>query len=207
MTFDECNDNRNNFIRDFWNYYTILESDCARLRNCIAFRKENMQTSSDEIIRQLMSVSAEFDNVSRKIIGSTSARTTISDYANWFLNSSNIKGINDVEISVRFTRLKLRPFKNWSNDQPGRLFWWESYNRVKHDRYLNYADGSLLNLLNALGALFFIESFEFRRIAQPFVDEEKNPVVDVPPYKSELFDLDNFVTKFHVFGRELYGVA
>jgi len=205
MTFEECNTMRNNFISEFWNYYLILESDCVNLRRYIAFRTENLQVCSDEIIRQFVSTSAEFDTVSRKITGTTSNRATISNYARWFLDPSNIDDIRDVKISIRSTGLVLKPFESWSNSRPGQLFWWKSYNKVKHDRYSNYADGSLSNLLNALGALYFIESFEFRRIAQPFVDDEEKPVVDVPTCRSQLFDLNNFVTNFNVFGPELYG--
>lgn len=191
-------DARNEFIKKYWYYYSVLESDCLALKRFVAFKKDNLETFSDEIARQFLSAGAEFDNLCRHICGlEDEDETHIADYAAWLFNPENIApSIRHVKIQLFGEELIFEPFKNWQVVHSDELFWWKDYNNIKHNRSQNYELGNLDNLLNALSAIYFLQCYQFRKIAQPEVNNEENPVFDVPPKRSELFTLLDFETRF-----------
>ncbi|MBQ9484708.1 hypothetical protein IJU85_01215 [Candidatus Saccharibacteria bacterium] len=195
---------RQNFTTRFWEYYRILEDDCVILRRFVSFRAENMSTCSDEIIKQLLSVSAEFDGLCKEITGISKERPTIVDYSKWFFTNQNNSNLKQTDIVLKNSDIILQPFLSWGATKDDIMPWWEAYNLVKHDRNKNYTFGTLKNLLDALSALYFLECYQYKQISLKY-STERHILFDVPPDQSKLFYIKDFKTKSYVFGHDLFG--
>jgi hypothetical protein len=56
----------------------------------------------------------------------------------------------------------IRPFENWNDSSPTQsLFWYDSYNKTKHDRTSNFNKGNLWNSINALVACLILHCVKF----------------------------------------------
>ena len=56
----------------------------------------------------------------------------------------------------------IRPFENWSLSNPTKsLFWYDSYNKTKHDRTANFNRGTLWNSINAVVACLIMHCVKF----------------------------------------------
>jgi hypothetical protein len=62
--------------------------------------------------------------------------------------------LGDKEIKIIATDEIIEPFVNWTNRCYPR--WWDAYTKVKHNGFLYNKDGSLLNVIDSLSALFLI---------------------------------------------------
>ena len=191
---------RDDFIQKYWSYYSMLERNCKEISRYVDFREENYSTCSNEIIGQLLDVGAEFDHMCKTVCGMLDEeRTNVSDYANWLID--NVRGIRNVKIKVVGNNLVLAPFKNWNRKKAGDLYWWKAYNNVKHNRTESYVEGNLKNLLSALAALYYLEMYLVKRIA----NESGNPrAIDVPSNASFMFRIEEWKTRFSVIGHNYY---
>ena len=188
------------FLQRYWNYYSKLEQDCVSLSQYVEFRESNFNTCSNVLIGQMLNVGAEFDHFCKIVCGlDTNKRPNIADYAEYLL--SKIENLNEIRVHVQGTSIELFPFKDWSKSTAGQLFWWDAYNKVKHNREEYYEQGNLENLLNALAALYFLEMYYVRDIAQ----KSKHPdAIDLPMSASQLFRIVGWVTRFSFIGYNTY---
>jgi len=69
-----------------------------------------------------------------------------------YMEFGKILELYNREVHVRETNSFIMPFKEWESN--GILAWWDSYNKVKHDRHIEYKEGNVLNVLYALGAVY-----------------------------------------------------
>lgn len=184
------------YTADFWLYYENLEVKLIKLRSSVAFRKGNFGTCSDEIISLFLLVGAEIDHLCKLVCGfRLSDSHNMTEYRDYLLN--NWQNIASTKITLKDDGIILQPFKYWqnisgtnSNISP---YWWKSYNDVKHNRSENYHLGNLGNLLYAFSALYALELFEFKRIADSANDPE---FIDVPPRCGEVFKFNDWKTRF-----------
>lgn len=187
------------FTERFWYYYMMLENDCTNLQRYIDFREENMGTCSDEIIKQFLTVCAEFDNLC-KAITEIEGDSDIRKYGEWFFADEGYGKIGEATIVLRRNKTEIKPFAEWKNTST--MPWWTAHNHVKHQRSDNYSQGNLGNLIYAMAALYYLECFQYRKIAKSNLnDNEIN--FDVPPAMSELFYLKDFKTTFSAIGQDL----
>lgn len=192
---DDC-DERKRFVKDFWCYYAMLEDDCMVIRRFVDFRVENFDTCSDEIIKTLLSVCAEFDNVCKKTTGlhgiplknkpGKTRMPKIDDYAEFFLRNSDLD-FKNATVALRDSDIRLQLFLDW-NKKHG-PFWWKDYNNVKHYREDYYSSGNLKSLLNAFAGLYFLIRYEFYMISRRNSSADVT-VFDFPPDQSKLFYLE-----------------
>lgn len=183
--------NREDFLINYWRYYNILEDDFIRLTRYVRICESNYNTCSDEIIKQFLSVASEFENVAKVFCGfNLSYRgTKINHVCNELF--IRIEDIQSVEIAVKRTKnLSIKPFSEWNKSRAGDLFWWKAYNEVKHNRLENYDSGNLRNLLNSLGALYFMELYLIKEIGT------KSNSIDIPNNSSSLFEIVGFETRY-----------
>ncbi|MBQ8999102.1 MAG: hypothetical protein IJ086_10520 [Clostridium sp.] len=194
--------NREEFLINYWRYYNILEEDFIKLTRCVRICETNYKTCSDEIIKQFLSVTSEFENICKEVceFKDSDEHKNINDICNKIFNK--IENIQSVEIIVKHTNdLRIKPFKEWNKSKPWELFWWKGYNEVKHNRLEKYESGNLRNLLNSLAALYFMELYLVREIGIKTED------IDVPNSISRLFEVVDFKTKDTVIGYEQYSMT
>ena len=190
--------NREDFLIDYWKYYIMLENDFINKINNIKLSEDNYSVYSDEYVKQLQTIGSEFDVICRQVCEcNNSDHTNISNYADWIFK--NVSDITLVKINIRYQRvLQIEPFKGWKRDKPGELFWWSAYNCVKHNRTNNFSQGNLKNVLNALGALYYMEMFLIKKIGSQ-TDE-----IDVPNSFSKLFEICGWQTRDTLMGDDVY---
>lgn len=173
---------RSEFIKIYWNYYLMLENDFINLTRYIEIKECNYKTCSDEIIKLIQLTCSECDLIFKKICGIdlNDRHANIAQYATILDISPDI--VNE-KIEVKYRNIILQPFKRWNKDSPWRLWWWNSYNKIKHNRENNYKRGKVKVLLDSLAALYFLEMFLCRKIGQETYD------IDIPNTPSKLFDI------------------
>ena len=177
--------NREEFINIYWNYYLMLEKDFINITKYVKIKKRNYSTCSDEIIKLIEVIGSECDLILKKICGINlnSRSGKITEYSK-ILNT--YPEIVNEKIEVKHTDIILEPFKGWNKRKPWQLFWWKTYNKIKHNREENYDKGKFFMLLNSLAALYFLEMYFCRKIGR------ENYEIDVPNIKSKLFNIINW---------------
>lgn len=192
--------NREDFLHYYWKYYCVLEKDFIELLKFVDLRESNYSTTSDIIIKQIQSVCSEFEIVCKEFLDLSmdEKNIKISDIynglkvkANEILNGMQIEGLQNVEVCLRRSRnMIIKPFNNWNEKNPGSIFWWKTYNSLKHGRILNYKNGNFKALIYALSALYFMEMILLKKIFQ------KTQEMDIPDTQSEIFYINNWKVKF-----------
>lgn len=148
-----------------YNYYLALEEDLEQVSRFIEFDKQNLNTYSIELAHLLLASSSEVDVVLKeicKLLDNSKNPRSIDDYRSIFkeiLPKHIFDGfINEVIYIPRYN-LDYGPWINWENDiNPN---WWQSYNKVKHERSLHYSEANLQNVLNSLGGLLIVVVFYY----------------------------------------------
>lgn len=191
---------RKEFIDSFWNYYLNLENRFINTTQYVEVDKDNYQTFSIEYIGLLQSICAEIDTIMKEICGFNQEDfKKISMYYEKIMKDPFFKNIMDEETIYIYKKINIKPFDKW--DEKNSPQWWESYNDVKHERVAKYKNGNLENVLYALSALYILERYKIKDIAN-----KTNESLDIPEIDSKVFRLKNLKTEninlgFRVMGR------
>ncbi len=179
---------RDEFVKIYWRYYLVLEEHFHKIEKYVEFTEDNYSTYSMEFISCLMEIGSEIDGVMKNICGfSATARKTINDYISDILEK--YPDIREKEVLVR--NMVILPFQGWSIEEPAKsLEWWQAYNNVKHGRSENYQQANLKNVIHALAALFLLEMYRIKEIAN--IDQE----MDIPEKESEIFRIKNWENRW-----------
>lgn len=206
---------RDEFCKYHWEYYLILEKDFLETERYITFDLGDnyLYTSStvadygnslcfsNEFVKQYQAICSEIDVILKSIckeINCNSTANNMEQYSNEILNVWS--GI--VQQKVKMKDIELQPFANWSYSPSYKSpNWWTPYNKVKHERLLNYKNANLKNISNALAALYILEQYFVNYIGNR--DGEQ----DVPNDISKIFVMVNYSTKHKVFGKDSYFVT
>lgn len=172
---------RDEFMQDIWSYYVMLESDFVKTTKYIELCQANGSTFSKEYYKQYQAICSEIEMMFKKICGydDPEERHYISEYAKIILKK--YPDIISWKIDVFYSDIILFPFGYWDKAKASQsLFWWNSYNNVKHNRSLKIEEANMKNVLNALGALYLLENYYLKEI---------NAYPDFPSSKSSLFNI------------------
>ena len=100
---------------------------------------------------------------------------------------------------VKMKTIELQPFLNWEKEPSYTApDWWQPYNKVKHERLLNYREANLKNVVNALAGLYVLENYFVKFIG------DRDHEIDVPNDVSKLFEMIDYETKNTVIGKDSY---
>lgn len=211
---------RQEFCNIYWKYYKSIEKDFL---NTIRFveldlgsnglydssllpsNKGNSEVYSTEYVRLYLATCSEIDVICKaicKILGDTQSKN-MPGYTSTIFGDILFNDITNREVRILPANgLIIKPFSNWkSGSSYNAPDWWPLYNFVKHNRINNYKDANLKNVINALGGLYIFEMYLIRKITKNIVNPN-NP--DVPNSRSELFEINNWNSKFNVVGDEMY---
>lgn len=202
---------RKDFCKYHWDYYLVLEKDFLEMERYISFDLGennlyddeehtdfgNSLTFSNELVKQYQAICSEIDVVMKSICKEL-VNQTANDMQYGYTPTILNKWSNITEQKVNVKDFVLQPFKNWSESPYKSPNWWTPYNRVKHERILNFKLANLKNVLNALAGLYVLELYLVK-----FIGDRDN-TMDVPNDISKLFEIVNFNTREKVFGKELY---
>jgi len=87
------------------------------------------------------------------------------------------------------TQSVFEPFKKWSNKTD--LFWYQAYNKSKHDRMIEFKNANFRNLLNSIAGLLVLLSSQFE--TQNFEPGNTLLSVNTDSYYSTKSALGNFL--------------
>ena len=144
-----------------WNYFLALESDVERLSRFVEFTSSNFGTYSVEIAHLFLATASEVDVVAKQLcsqIDGASKVNKIEQYRD-VLRRCLPKLESSIVVIPRYG-LEIKPWSKWQdNKTPG---WWQSHNKVKHQRCKHFELASLENALNAVAGLFLLVLYYYR---------------------------------------------
>ena len=177
---------REDFLRNYWNYYLSLENRVIQTAGYVAIDPNNYKAFSNEYALLMQAIGGELDSFFKEYCAfNLGDYKTIADYASKVL--VDYPNIKSQTITVVGTKVNICPFGEWNISQAKQsLAWWVAYDDIKHSRYVSIKSASQENVLNILGGLFLLEM----KYLQKITSGKKEP--DVPDKISELFSLDGW---------------
>lgn len=144
-----------------WLQFLSLEKDFVRTIEYVEVDDQNQNTFSVTYTKLLLSICSEIDVVAKLIckrINADSRARTIDNYRNEIIGK--YPNFHKVEALIPRYGLNIMPWASWSGDANPE--WWRSYNKVKHERDVNYNLASQKNVKEALCGLFCILLYQYQ---------------------------------------------
>jgi len=137
-----------------WRYCRLLEQELDEISVYIELSKNNFSCYSIKLMRLINSAVSEFEVVAKEICSQLQPEDNVEYY--------NISKIRDVILSAypNLTQTEVRvldmnyvfcPFLGW--DQESRLNWWDTYNKLKHDRNNYFERANLQQAIYSVAVL------------------------------------------------------
>lgn len=185
---------RKEFNESCWPYYLYLENKFLETTHYVHLTLANYPCYSYEYNSLLITISTEFENII-KIIYLSYENTLPSGHKPicYFFDAiksdlfSQVPG-NTLPMAqvINGTGIHLNPFDSFCNGNAAATSsktWWRCYTNVKHWRITNFSEANLENVLNALAAVFLLDSLFMKK----FPDRLNGKDVDAPEISSRLF--------------------
>jgi len=189
--------NKLEFEKTFWYFYLELEYEFLEIEKTIPVDDLNSKTFSYKYMKLLESICGEIDVIFKRFLEFHNVDgLSIRDYETFI--EGNISTFKNAELtcySARYDNKKIYPFKDWNQNTPPH--WWTINNKLKHrrdelddnDEYEWYKHANQENVLNALGGLFQLNLYVYKKI----IDNEQGiESFDVPLPASQIFHLENW---------------
>lgn len=205
MTCDE-------FSNLYWAHYISLEKEFVQTIPYVSLSTENYSTYSEIYLKLLLEIGSEVD-VSLKqycvLLNPAFVGENISDYRACILAQK--PSFFGEKVAVHEDELLLKPWNNRNEKGVISPFWWDAYNRCKHNRadkgkignsanreYYKFAN--LKYVLNGLAGLYQVLLYSYRILAMA-----ENKKIEIPLPGSRLFTLKgsdwNTVTFYQDFAQ------
>jgi hypothetical protein len=168
-------------IRPHWNYFLALERDLEGVSRYIEFCKDNLNTYSIELAHLLLSSASEIDTIAKSVCSILDPKAkpkNIDQYRKIIRTAEeNQPGLpvhpksavfyddlkhrmSDLKVLLPRYNMVLMPWKSWAEDK--NPDWWQSYNKVKHERNNHFNEATLRNALYSVAGLLSINYFYCR---------------------------------------------
>lgn len=149
---------------DLIRYYKILEKEFLNIINYIEPNIDNLQTFSVENAKLLISVCVEVENNLKGILLANGYKKKKDNYN--MIDYSQLEKClylsqYELEFNLYYFKYPFVPFIFDKAKKKYDLFWYQSYNNLKHDRTKNIKEASLKNLIYALGGLYTLLYAQF----------------------------------------------
>ncbi|MBN1981263.1 MAG: hypothetical protein JW795_07020 [Chitinivibrionales bacterium] len=135
-------------------YYLTLSKDIENVSRYIELCEDNYSVYSIELTRIMLTICAEIDVVAKQLCQKYEPKSkrnadNINCYRDILLK--HIPKITEIRVDINRYSLDFVPWRSWDSQQNPK--WWNSYNKVKHQRHDSYKEANLGNVLNALAGL------------------------------------------------------
>ena len=146
----------------------ILEADLVKSFEYCELSENNYCCYSARYTQMLISIASEFEVICREL------------YKIWYTSEDRVKDkvkmiqkvllkiqddylpegtkIHDVIIKTKYHAVDVSPFQTLSYDKGTNMNWKNACNTLKHERQIGFETGNLENTINAIAALFFVET-------------------------------------------------
>lgn len=140
-------------FENIWNYFLSLDDDLASTSQYVEPTQPNVYSFEflKIIILSCSEVETTLKYMCKEIEENKKIKGDIGEYKRIILG----KYPDITRASVRIDRIhkKIMPFENWDKEK---LFWWESYQNIKHDRGKMFEKATYWNAVHALAALYIL---------------------------------------------------
>lgn len=205
-TFNEIN----TFFKRYYRYYLSLESDFLATERFVTIDLDNSNTFSVEYIKLFQTICGEVEAVSKYLCAMLDEEAKCENFTDCckIIITSNRLFERACTTVPQLERVIIAPFLNWNfsikQTKGGKEFiesnnpeWWKKYNKVKHNRtgldsstgVYNYKFANQRNVLNALAALYILNSYIIVEACKNLSDKEsKDYFINEWKRGSRLFD-------------------
>ena len=137
----------------------LIIRDLYDIFNYIEPHDDNKKTFSHRIYELFLRTVTEFESNCRGILKandytSNIKKLKIKDY----FKISHVARLSEYKVSFErwIPYREYKPFAVWENVEYVPLSWYQSYNKIKHNRFINFSEANLENLMNAIAGLLCI---------------------------------------------------
>lgn len=183
------------FINTYWSQYILLEKEFAATLHYLSLDMENEEAFSQAYVKLLLELGSEIDVAFKQYctnIDPSFNGKNMTDYQKCALANASDFIVQDVEEKI--THRNLHPWNEWTHIPRNAPYWWNAYNRIKHNRTekskinnvekISYKFANQKYTLLALAGLYQILVYTYYKLAQ---DENKR--IRTPMPGSRLFEL------------------
>lgn len=138
-------------VHDFDLAISMFSNLENQLKNCLEYVpliEENRNTVSPRFIPIIIESCSMIDSIFNRLSETKDNKQSFKAYSREFEPYLNLE--SRISLFLGPPVMPLRPFKEWTT-RPTE--WWESYNKLKHDRMRNYRAATLFNSIFALAGL------------------------------------------------------
>lgn len=151
--------NHSNLLRSLEQLSSLIEM-LKKIFRTVYPSSKNEDSYGFDIRNLIILASTEFEVQIKGIL----KENNISSINNNYTTKDYVKLIDELKLSsysVSFSYYpelqSIKPFEFWKVDQPTKsLFWYDSYNHIKHDRESSFEESTLKVLINSISACFII---------------------------------------------------
>lgn len=167
--------NLNQFKQHYLNHYLLLEKDFIETMQYVTVEKSNFETYSVIFLKLLLAIGSEIDimlDFVSKLYDPSSNETGFSCSKVIWRHENDITKLEIELIEKDTTLVPWKADEKYSSHLPT---WWTAYNEIKHNRYgiaekfdstkRYYQFANLINILNSLAALYSLELYAYKFIA------------------------------------------
>lgn len=144
-----------------WEYFLALDADLERAVYSVALEVANFSAYSIQLARLLLGACSEIDVVAKALctqVEPQASRKDIDDYREVIIKA--YPKFPTVKAAIPRYGLEFQPWVDWqSGTNPA---WWQSHNKVKHERTKHFPEANLENSLNALAGLFLLVLYYYQ---------------------------------------------
>lgn len=161
------NDEVKNEIIHQWNYFCSI---CSKLENTRQYvehsNEDHLSVYSLEFQQILILASMEFENLSKRLCVIINSKFNLKSNIIEISKTVLDKYPRIVETIIYTDYRTMKPLKEWKigKNADGKeivkgIDWWDDYNLVKHQGFINYSHATLKNAINSVAALMVIELY------------------------------------------------
>ena len=198
---------RREYINYYWEPYMLSENEFLSIVDYVALRDCNLNTSSEKLIRCLLSTCELFEST-MKAMYDLSGKSSFDEYLKKMMSDTSFN--MDVRMHLRRGMLTTS-FQPFVEAKPGNApLWWSAHNKVKHDRTTAFDAGNLQNCILALAALYYANCQFVKKIGDYWYTQlphTHSNCRDVPNDTSKLFASNFLKTRHSVMAYEVYAVT
>jgi len=171
-----------NLIDSFMNVHILLKR-LRLIQEVISFSNDNLKTYGYEIRNLFLLACTELENSFNGVLSSNQYKAgnrRTKDFIK--LNEPLYLSKYEIEFKIYPNLNKYKPFEEWNFKEPTKsIYWYDSYNKTKHDRetFLNLS--TIDNLLTSISACLVMLYAQFGPFNKYWEMEEFNHIRVIPP--------------------------
>ncbi len=156
-----------------WNYFLAIEHDLIDCSRYIEFSNKNNNAYSIEFAHLLFASCSEVDVICKQICRLINSEVEVNGIDNY--RPVIIEKFPQFKHETVYINRYGLSFKPWINWRPGvSPFWWQGYNKVKHERNDYFQRANLKNVLRSVGGLLIATIYYYLLEFSKEMGEETN---------------------------------